>query len=306
MTDFSYDLSRFISMQDKKACEKARNVKIEDFCEHPNQDFEINIIKDSDFEFLRVWDIFSRIKEASENNDKLVLILPQPHPMYSKVAYLINKFRVDCSKLYTFNMDEWADENGNIAPETWPHGFLYAMKNNFYYQLDEDLRPPEEQIQGPTNENFADYGKMIDDLGGADVCYGGIGWSGHIAFIEPGAKEYEADSLEEWKQMGPKIVEPNLFTICQSSLSPEYGMSGDWSAIPPKAATIGPAQVVGAKLRSSWNSFTLASTDVSWQRFTVRMAVHGPVTPDLPASILQTLPTEMYVSEKIAQNIEEQ
>ncbi len=98
--------------------------------------------------FLRIWDIFSRIKKAYEENKRLVLILPQPHPQYKKVAYLINKHRINCRHLYTFNMDEWADEDGNIAPESYPKGFLYAMMNNFYYNLDEDLRPPKTQIVG--------------------------------------------------------------------------------------------------------------------------------------------------------------
>jgi hypothetical protein len=62
--------------------------------------------------------------------------------------------------------------------------------------------------------------------------------------------------------------------------------------------------VLGAKLRNSWNHFTLGGTDISWQRFTVRLAAHGPVTSQCPASILQTCRTNLYISEQIAQNIE--
>jgi glucosamine-6-phosphate deaminase len=303
LEEFKYGISEWAPFKDRKVCERVRNIKKEDITKHQNPDLKIRVIKDSDFAFMRVWDIFSRIKRASDEGEKLVLILPQPHPQYTKVAYLINKFRVNCKNLYTFNMDEWADENGNIAPETYPNGFLYAMKNNFYYKIDEDLRPPENQIIGPTNENFKNYGEMIEELGGADVCYGGIGWSGHIAFIEPGSKEFEG-SLDEWKEMGPRIVTLSPFTIAQSCLDPDFGMSGDWSAIPPKAATIGPKQIISAKLRSSWNPFTIADTLVSWHRFTVRLALHGTVTPLVPASILQTLRTDFYISETVAKNIE--
>jgi hypothetical protein len=42
---------------------------------------------------------------------------------------------------------------------------------------------------------------------------------------------------------------------------------------------------------------------VSWQRFTVRLAAHGPVTPLVPASIIQTRPTELYLSETLAADI---
>jgi len=44
--------------------------------------------------------------------------------------------------LYTFNMDEYADENGNIAPESRPNSFMYNMKVNFHAKLDADLRRP--------------------------------------------------------------------------------------------------------------------------------------------------------------------
>jgi hypothetical protein len=40
---------------------------------------------------------------------------PNPNHVYIKLAHLIKKFRVNCRHLYTFNMDEYADEEGNIA-----------------------------------------------------------------------------------------------------------------------------------------------------------------------------------------------
>jgi glucosamine-6-phosphate deaminase len=302
MKGFTYGVSKWAPYHDRDVCERVRAIKKDEITTHPSPDVKIEAVRDNEFSFRRVYDIFARIKQSSEEDRRLVLILPQPHPQYSKVAYLINRFRVDCRNLYTFNMDEWADEDGNIAPETWPKGFHYAHLNNFYKRIEEDLRPPLDHMVGPTNENLADYGKMIDGLGGADVCYGGIGWSGHVAFIEPGAPEFAGD-LEEWKQMGPRIVTLSPFTIAQSSLDPDFGMSGDWSSVPPKAATIGPAQIIGAKLRSSWNCFNIGSTDVSWQRFTIRLAIHGPVTPSVPASILQTCPTNYYISDVIAEDI---
>jgi hypothetical protein len=90
--------------------------------------------------------------------------------------------------------------------------------------------PPEKQIQGPSNANFTDYGKLIDNLGGADICYGGIGWSGHIAYIEPGSGTFAASSLEEGKKIGPRIVKLTPFSILQNCLGPEFGQSGDWSS----------------------------------------------------------------------------
>ena len=304
MSEFTYGISQFAPFWDREVCEKIRSIDRAAICKHPNPDFHIHVVDDDEIASLRIQDLFGRIKASDEEDKRLVMILPQPHPQYAQVADLINQHRVNCRNLYTFNMDEWADEDGNIAPETYANGFMYAMLHNFYYRVEEDLRPPLEQIQGINNKNLGHYSKMMEDLGGVDLCDGGIGWSGHVAFIEPGAREFLAGSVEEWKALGPRIVTLTPFTIAQSCLDPDFGMSGDWANVPPKAATIGPAQVLGARLRNSWNHFTLGSTEVSWQRFTVRLAAHGPVGPHCPASILQGGPTHLYLSEKIAQNIE--
>jgi glucosamine-6-phosphate deaminase len=145
---------------------------------------------------------------------------------------------------------------------------------------------------------------MIADLGSADICYSGSGWTGHIAFVEPDAPEFEATSLEAWKEMGPRIVTLSPFTLAQNSLHGSFGMSGDIALVPPKAATIGPAEVIGAKHRMDFNAITIHGTATSWQRLITRLVAHGPVTPRVPSSILQTLRTDFYISETLAQDIE--
>jgi glucosamine-6-phosphate deaminase len=222
------------------------------------------------------------------------------------VAYLINKFRVNCRHLHTFNMDEYANEHGNIAPENWLLGFAHAFQKYFYSQIDPKLRPPAKQIHGLTNKNLPDYGQMLADLGGADICYSGPGWTGHLAFIEPDAPEFAAASLEEWKQLGPRVCTLSPFTIAQNSLHGSFGASGDLCAVPPKAATIGPAQVIAAKHRIDLHAISVGGSPISWQRFTTRLVLHGPVTPLVPESILQTLRTDVWVSENAAQDIEPQ
>ncbi len=303
MEKFDYRPSKWVPFRDKEVLERVRKIKREDIAKHPNPDFKIKVIKDSDVEFMWVTDMFFRIKQASDQGEKIVIITPNPCPMYSKVAYLINRFKVNCKNIYTFNMDEYADEDGNTAPETWPQGFMHAFKRYFYHQIDADLRPLENQIQGPTNQNINDYEKMIADLGGADICYSGPGWTGHLAFIEPDAPEF-ARSLEEWKKMGPRIVTLSPFTLAQNSLHGSFGMSGDLASVPPKAATIGPAEIIGAKHRVDVHAMTIHGTSTTWQRLISRLVLHGPVTPLVPESILQTLRTDVYVSETIAQDIE--
>jgi glucosamine-6-phosphate deaminase len=304
MDEFRYSVSRWAPFRNEQEAERVRRISREKITSHPNEGFRIHVLSDEEIGFARILDLFSRIKESDDRDEKLVLILPNPHPQYIRLASLINKLRVNCRNLFIFNMDEWADEEGREAPETWPRGFMYAMKHNFFLRIDADLRPPENHIQGPTRQNIASYGQMIDDAGGAALCDGGIGWSGHVAFIDPGAPEFEG-SFDDWKRMGPRLVTLGPFTLAQTCIDADFGMSGDWTWVPPKAYTVGPRQVIGARLRNSWNHFRIASTDISWQRFTVRLAMHGPICRECPASILQYGPTNMYLSEGIAADIEE-
>jgi glucosamine-6-phosphate deaminase len=301
---FDFSPASFVPFRDKAAVERVRAIPRAKLTEHPNPDFRIRILPDAEMEPLWIADMFERIRRSSEAGERFVMIAPNPWPSYDKVARLINEHRISCHHLHTFNMDEYANEHGDIAPESWAFGFGHAFKKFFYANIDADLRPPENQIHGLSNENIAHYGKMLADLGGADICYSGPGWTGHLAFIEPDAPEFAAASLEEWKKMGPRVCTLSPFTIAQNSLHGCFGASGDLTAVPPKAATIGPAEVVAAKHRIDMHGITVGGGFHSWQRLTSRLVLHGPVTPLVPESLLQTLRTDVWVSESIAQDIE--
>jgi 6-phosphogluconolactonase/glucosamine-6-phosphate isomerase/deaminase len=301
--EFKYNPSIHVPFRDKKVLGKMREISRDDFLNHPNPDLNIKVMDDSEVGFFFMMDIFFRIKEAMENGEKLVMILPQPWPLYKNIAYMINKSQINCKNLYTFNMDEYANQDGNIAPESWPYGFTHSLKKYFYSELDPQLRPPESQMVGLSNENFRDYGKMITDLGGADICYSGPGWTGHMAFVDPDAPEVPKD-LEEFKKMGPAIVTLSPFTLAQNSLHGSFGASGDLAAVPPKAATIGPAQFLEAKHNLGFYSIGIHGTSTSWQRLIARLALFGPITPLVPDSLIQLKKADVIVSENIAAKIE--
>jgi len=297
--EFHYDPSACVPFRDKAVLERMREIGRDDFANHPNPNLTVHV----GVEFDMALDIFFRIREASEAGRRLVMILPQPWPLYEKVATLINRCRIDCRQLYTFNMDEYADQDGNIAPESWPYGFTHALKKYFYSKIDPALRPPASQMIGLTNETFSDYGKRLADLGGADICYMGPGWTGHVAFVEPDAPEVPQD-LEAFLAWGPGIVTLSPFTLAQNSLHGSFGSAGDIASVPPKAATIGPAQVLAARHRIGFYTIGVHGTSTSWQKMIARLALFGPVTPRVPDSIIQLKPSEAYVSESIAAKIE--
>lgn len=305
MTELPFQpaLSKFIAFQDPEACARARAIKREDICKHPNPDFKIRIIDSSAQFYLEfALDIIARIQAAQAEGRSCVLILPVgPVPQYTIAARLINQFRLSCKHLVTFNMDEYADEDGNTAPPEWEGSFATAMKENFFLKIDEALRPPPENIHFPDTENVSRYSEMIAEAGEADCCYGGIGWCGHIAFWESHLGE-EFATLEEYQQAPARIVELNPMTIMQNAL---HSFGGDWSWVPPKAASIGPRDIVNARHRSFWlDGMCGPGTNMCWQRFIARLVAHGPVSKYVPGSILQTVRTDYTLLGGVADNVE--
>ncbi len=303
MKEFTFKPADFVPFKDREVLEKIRNIKREDIEKHPNPDFKIRVIKDYQASAIHIADIVARIIEAGREGRPFSCIMGNPNPDYVNLAHTLNRLKIDCRHLHVFNMDEWADEEGNTAPESYPQGFMHAMKKYFYAELDEDIRPPENQIIGPTTENISYLGKMIaEDFGGADACYSGSGWTAHIAFIDPDVPEFDAP-LEEWKTFGPRIVTLHPLTIAQNSMHGSFGRCGDVARVPPKAATIGPAEVIGAKYRMDRSFITIGGSPTAWQRFITRLVAHGPVTPKVPASILQTVETDYYIGETVASDV---
>ena len=299
-TDFKFVPGDYVPFKDREVCERLRKISGKDLEKHPNPDFNIKVMMNPHPVLIAT--LFSRIKEASENNKKITLILGNPEPeTYIPLAQLINYFGVDCKNVHIFAMDEWADDQGNIAPETYKAGFAHSMLKYLVFQIDEKLRMPMENVHYPTNKNIGDYSKMITDCGegGADICSSSPGWTGHMAFIDP-VSEFITDNMEEYLQQEAKIVTLHPLTVAQNSLHGVFGQSGYVADVPPKAATIGPVDVKNARERIEVHALLTNNTFSSWQRMTSRLVLHGPVTPLVPSSMLQLMKTQVYVSEEIA------
>ncbi len=301
MSEFEYGLSPFIAFRDREACERVRAIPRDALTEHANPEFRIAVVDEAEDFYTRfAADFVGRVRGAAEEDRDFVAILPVgPMPQYEIAARMINHERISLRRLHTFNMDEYANEDGVTAPPSWPGSFQRAMLDGFFALIDAELRPPEAQIHFPTTDAIGDYSARIEALGGADVCYGGIGWSGHIAFWEPqlGA-EFDGD-LEAWKAAGARLVELHPMTVMQNAL---HSFGSDWSWVPPKANTIGPLEVLGARHRSFWLDGDLGG-GVSWQRFIARLVAHGPVSEFVPGSVLQTARTDYTILGSVADDV---
>ncbi len=299
-TKFDFKCGDYVPFKDREVCERLRKISGKDLERHSNPDFNIKVIMNP--HPILIATLFSRLKAASEEGKKYTMILGNPEPeTYIPLAQLINYFQVDCRNLHIFAMDEWADDMGNIAPETYEAGFAHSMLKYFVYQIDPKLRMPLENVHYPTNRNIADYSRMITDVGegGADICSSSPGWTGHMAFIDP-VSEFMTEDIEEWLNMEARIVTLHPLTAAQNSLHGVFGQSGYIASVPPRAATIGPVDVKNARERIEVHALLTNNTFSSWQRMTSRLVLHGPVTPLIPSSMLQLMKTQVYVSEEIA------
>ena len=299
-TDFSFQPADFVPFKDRALCERLRKLSGKDLEKHPNPDFQIKVMMNPHPVLIAT--LFARIREAAQNGRKLTMILGNPEPeTYIPLAQLINYFQVDCRNVHIFAMDEWADDQGNIAPETYKACFAHSMLKYLVYQIEEKLRMPLENVHYPTNKNISVYSKMITECGegGADICSSSPGWTGHMAFIDP-VDDFIRPTMEEYLQQEARIVTLHPLTIAQNSLHGVFGQSGYVADVPPKAATIGPVDVRNARERIEVHALLTNNTFSSWQRMTSRLVLHGPVTPLVPSSMLQLMKTQVYVSEEIA------
>ena len=250
--EFDFQPAPWLPSRDPEVLDYVRNIKREDM-EYTNENgYSVKVVIDP--VQILVQDIFHRIYLSDVLDQHLTAIFPNQWPgTYQAVAEMINRYNVSCRNCDMFAMDEWCDQDGNVAPLTYGAGLGYSFRTHFYGNIREDLRPDVEHWHVFTNENKGDnvYSSIIEEVGqgGADVVYSATGWPGHTAFIDPGVKEFQADSLEEFIKLGSRVTTESPLTICENSLFAPMGASGDVWAVPPRAATIGPRDIVNARDR---------------------------------------------------------
>ena len=135
----------------------------------------------------------------------------------------------------------------------------------------------------------AAIGRLIAARGGVDACFGGIGINGHVAFNEPPEPE-ECATLDEFAARPTRILGLARETRTINAVT----VGGDIDVVPRRCITVGMKEILAArKLRFYCNR--------PWQSGVVRRALHGPVTPACPASLLRLHPDAVVsVAEYVA------
>ena len=298
---FTFKPADFYPFHDQAEIDRVRAITKEDILamngKHPtNPNIELDIRIPDEFEMVMVADMLKRIIDSDRYDKQVVMIMPNPSPTYRKVAYLLHQLNVNCRNVKFYMMDEWADEDGNIAPLSYKAGFGNAFYRFMVSQI-LDLGFKEENFIYHSNKTTPDYSKMLEQDGEADVVYSGPGWPGHLAFIDP-VEDWFKPTMEEYLEQGAKVASLHPLTIAQNSLHGSFGRSGDISKVPPKGAMIGPRDAMKAKYVLDMHGITTAGSFVTWQRLTSRLSVFGKPSQECPASILQLRdkPTHILMS----------
>ena len=244
-------------------------------------------------------EIAMQIKKAKERNEKVAFILPVgPMGMYKWVVYFIKQWNLKCDNVYTFNMDEWADGEGNTLDALNSGSFQYTMEQAFFNQLGE-LTIPKEQRNFATKQNLPTYPEKIAKLkkeGAKLILVYGIGRMCHIAFWEPTfAADYK--TAEEWEKapyrLGAKIhpltVEQNAITSFKSRTT----------LVPCRANTIGPGLFLQADYAIG-GADGIFNRGMQWQGMSLWMTLRHGKTPWITSSYIPSLAGKLFYLKELA------
>ena len=277
-----------------ECCEKG--VAREDFW---NKDFNpIQCDSLSDFDTLMGHEIAMQIKLTREEGRKCAMILPVgPMGMYKWAVYFLNEWDISCDHVYTFNMDEWADAEGNTLDSSSTASFEYSMKEAFFGKLNKTV--PEAQRNFATKTNLPTYPEKIAALkaeGAKLVLVYGIGRMCHIAFWEPQfATEY--DTLEAWKEapyrlgakLHPLTIEQNAITSFKSRTT----------LVPCTANTIGPGLFLKADYAIGGADGALGR-GMGWQGMSFLTTLHYGPDKHITSTFIPTLPGRLFYLKELA------
>ena len=220
-------------------------------------------------------DIFEEIIRAKPDCCLGLATGSSPVGMYQELARRCREEGLDFSRVHSVNLDEYLG-----LPAENSQSYRYFMTRNLFQHVNiimANTHVPDGLTADPEAECVR-YDELIRRMGGIDMQLLGIGSNGHIGFNEP------ADSFP----VGAHCVDLAESTIqANARFFPESGQ------VPRQALTMGIGQIMQAR-----RVLILASGRE--KKAAVRRAFWGPVTPEVPASILQLHPDLTLVMDRAA------
>ena len=179
------------------------------------------------------------------------------------------------SRVRSVNLDEYR----GLSPDH-SQSYRYFMQTNLFDHVDilsENTHVPNGLSDDPEAE-CARYDALIAALGGTDLQLLGLGHNGHIGFNEP----------------GPSFVLPtHLVDLTESTVNANSRLFASKDEVPRQAITLGIRGIMRAKR-------VLVAVSGADKADAVAGSFAGPVTPEVPASILQLHPDVVLVGDRAA------
>lgn len=227
------------------------------------------------------------IRENNRAGKRTVLICPVgPVGQYPIFARLVNRGRISLKSCWFINMDEYLNDDGSYIDKESPLSFRGFMEREAYGKIDPELLMPEEQRVFPDPADPSRIHALIQELGGVDICFGGIGINGHLAFNEA----RDDIGADEFAALPTRALSISRETRTSNAIG---DLNGAIEAMPGKAVTIGMREILGArKIR--------LGVFRDWHRAVVRRAAYGEPTAAFPATLLQRHPDALIISNENA------
>ena len=198
-----------------------------------------------------------------------------PIPCYEKLAQWYKEGMIDFSKIVTFNLDEYV-------------GIDYKNPLSYHAFMDENLfskvnvnKDNVHLPSGDTDEDGKAYDAAIKAAGGVDIQLLGIGRNGHIGFNEP----------DDVFTYGTHIV-----TLAEDTIDANARFFDSADEVPRKAISMGVGNIMDARC------VVLIATGKG-KAEAVYKTICGPVTPEVPASILQLHPCCVILADEEAASL---
>lgn len=187
-----------------------------------------------------------------------------PIDVYANMAKANKEGRVSFKGVTTFNLDEYVGLEG-----THNQSYRYFMNKHLFNNIDVDKKNTNVLLGvGDYKKFMKEYDGMIAKAGGVDIQILGIGSDGHIAFNEPGTS---FDSLTHETELTEQTITDNA------------RLFNDISEVPTRAVTMGLKTIMQAR------KIVLLATGKNKAQ-AIYGLIKGPITEDMPCSILQKHP----------------
>lgn len=198
-----------------------------------------------------------------------------PIDTYKELVALYNNGVIDFSEVTSFNLDEYFE-----LQKDNPQSYDYFMRTNLFnhINIDDDRINIPNGMTDNVERECAEYEKKMKNAGGIDLQLLGIGRNGHIGFNEP------SDHFE-----------PNthLVQLDKDTIEANSRFFDSIEDVPTKAISMGVGSIMRAK-----KVLLLASG--AGKADAIYDTVKGPITPKVPASILQLHPDVVIIVDKEA------